>query len=81
MVELGVKVAVVSEPYYVAQRSHWKGDTLGLVAVIVSPMGMAITLRERGPGYVMVDWGPCTVVGTYFSLTSRFGISKALLET
>ncbi|XP_039761464.1 uncharacterized protein LOC120634755 [Pararge aegeria] len=77
-----VDLVVACEPYYVPTQERWVGDMCGSV-VIVAANGASPPLSplERGPGFVVVGWGPYTVVGLYFSSNrtlAEFEISLTL---
>lgn len=69
MAEWSIDIAVAAEPYFVPSRSNWVADTEGLVAVIGGSAcySSGLQLKERGPGYVAVQWGDMVVFGVYFS--------------
>jgi hypothetical protein len=69
MAEWGISAAVVAEPYFVSPQPNWVGDTYGLVAVVVPPMGShpPISKIRCGSGYVAVKWGKIVLIGVYFS--------------
>ncbi|XP_045533963.1 uncharacterized protein LOC123721014 [Papilio machaon] len=68
LAEWRIAVAVVAEPYFVPPQPSWFGDTEGLVAIVVPPSSpQPLSLRERGAGYVAVNWGEVVLIGVYFS--------------
>jgi hypothetical protein len=69
MAEWNIGMAIVAEPYFVPPTSRWVGSTDGLAAILVAVGRSAppFTVKERGPGYVVVQWGRMVVVSTYFS--------------
>lgn len=69
MAEWLIKVAVVSEPYYIPPRYNWFGDSEQLVAIVVqsaadSPL---FTSVAKGRGCVAALVGNIVIVAVYFS--------------
>ncbi|CAB3254559.1 unnamed protein product [Arctia plantaginis] len=69
MAQWSIGVAVVAEPYSVPPRPNWMGDWDGSVAVVGSTTAHSppLSLRDKGTGYVAVEWGGITIYGVYFS--------------
>jgi hypothetical protein len=66
-------MAIVAEPYFVPSTSKWVGATDDSAAILVAATrtSPSFTIKERGPGYVAVQWGRMVVVSTYFSPNRR----------
>ncbi|XP_043521008.1 uncharacterized protein LOC122534438 [Frieseomelitta varia] len=67
MAEWNAGLAVVAEPYRIADNPNWIGDRGGLVAIVHRPIPVAPQARvlKRGRGYVAAVWGNLAIIGVY----------------
>lgn len=65
--EWSIDLIIVTEPYFVPDRNDWKGDEEGSVAIVNrrGPGAPPSLLKEKGEGYVAVEWGKVLVIGVY----------------
>lgn len=68
LAERGCGLGVIAEPYRVpVGHPCWVVDPTGFIAMVWRsvPDSPSCSVRERGHGYVAVDWGPISVIDGY----------------
>ena len=80
--EWDVDVAVACEPYWVPSHPNWVVDLKGDVAVLVrTAAGPPLSMVERGPGYVVAEWGEYVIIGAYFSPNRTLAEFEVFLDS
>lgn len=64
--ERGIGLGIVAEPYRVPDKNpNWAGDDDGSVVRNTAFRSPPLTVKERGRGYVAVEWGSTTYIACY----------------